>query len=522
MKIKHGFYASVAALTLSCAGFLSSCEDKCATCNCDSFHVDYVVNPDSMDIPLTQLTSKSTIVIVGSGLGTANGVYLVDKDNNPYSVELNPAFVTDNSIVITLDCDANELRTESLLVTNSGGCQASIALPKPVPAPSIKMFRSEFVKELDTLRVAGNAFLSAGGEKLKVYFEDEKGNRIEVNNYVTTHDNRELLIPVPKGLPDNQYVYVKNQFGEAKSTMMFRDTRNIFLDFDEKLASKCHGALDTFSTELSSYIKNSSDFSKHEAVKKAMGGSYPEGCNGYYAAITSTGDGWHFAEDEMIYLTQYQQGYTTPVDLRGSFTNVDFHTLVLKFEVYIPSAVPLGSWFYIVFSAYGAEDQTLCEEAYGENVKYGYFARDLTKVAGFDKNTFTCSGKGVGTPAAWLNMATLSVDESESSSGTLGSAFHTGDRWMTVAVPLTDDVFKYNVSDQNLITDDKFICCDHLKEKDFYNFFIHLNADGFQSEAFSNGKCFVAFDNFRIVPEDNGGVRFSKYYGPTAASKYPF
>lgn len=523
MKIKHGFYASVAAIALSCAGFLSSCEDKCASCNCDSFHVDYVVSPDSSDVHLSELSSKTTVVIVGSGLGSANGVYLVDKDGYPYSVELNPSFVTENSIVVTLNSDANELRTESLLVTSTGGCQASLALPKPVPAPSIKMMRSEFVEIGDTLRIAGSSFFSVGDDKMEVYFVSEDNNdKIKVD-YLTAHDDNELLIPITTELPNNLRVYVKNQFGECTSSMLFRDTRNVFLDFDTKLASADHGIFDSLSTNLSKKIVEGADYEKHLEILNLLGGTYPKGCSGYYAAIGSTVDGWVFSGDQMIYLTQYEQGYTTPVDLRGQFKDQNLNDLVLKFEVYVSSKVPLGCWFYIVFSAYGSEvSKDMAEEAYDIPINYGHYSRDLTNVAGFDEATLTCSGVGNGAPAAWLNMGTFSVDDGESASIALKTPFHTDDKWMTVAVPLTRDYFKYNVSQYNLPTTENFICCETLKDKDFYNFFIHCNAEGKQAEIIKSNKLFCGFDNFRIVPDDNGGVRFTKYYGATPASKYPF
>ncbi len=522
MKIKHGFYASVAALTISCAAFLTSCEDKCASCNCDSFHVDYVVSPDSSDVHLTELSSKTTIVIVGSGLETANGVYLVDKNNVPFSVELNPAFVTENSIVVTLNSAADELRTESLLVTSASGCQAFLPLPKPVPAPSIKMFRSEFVENGDTLRVAGNAFLSVGGDKLEAYFVDEKTQTKTPATYVTAHDNCELLVKVPEGLGDNQRLYLKNQFGECTSSMLFRDTRNIFLDFDTKMAApQCQGMFDPLTTNFTAEVQGSAEYDAFLEVKKLMG-EYPKGCSGYYAALGATVDGWHFSGEQMVYLTQYSQGYTSPVDLRGDFAGQDLNTLVLKFEVFVPTAVPLGCWFYIIFSAYKAEVEEFCEDVYGSPVNYGYYSRDLTNVLGFDEKSLSCNGLGHGVPAAWLNMATLAVDDGESSSGSLGTPFNTGDQWLTVAVPLTRDYFKYNVSSYNLITTENFICCETLKDMDFCNFFLHCDANGFQKSVLASNKYFAAFDNFRIVPDDNGGVRFTKYYGATPGSKYPF
>ncbi|MBR3519041.1 MAG: hypothetical protein IKN77_02835 [Paludibacteraceae bacterium] len=534
MRIKYGFFASVASLALGAAGFFSSCEDKCVGCQCESFIVDHVVNADSMDVALTQLDAKTTVVIVGSGLSTANGVYLVDADNVPYSVYLNPTFVTDNAIVVTLDCEANNVRTERLLVTSSSGCQRFVELPKPVPAPSIKMFYSEFVPDGDTLRIAGNAFLSVPGDELKVFFYNENNERIPAK-YEIKHDNCELLVVVPEGVADSKPVTVSNKFGECTSSMLFRDSRNIFLDFDKKYAwgyddagmPTVYGSIDSFAYDWCGQVKAGSDRPIYDEMLKTIGGKFPAPCNNYYQAITSTGIGWNFSPRDLIYYIPASIGVEN-TSLLGDFLSEDLENLVLKFEVYVPSQIPLAAWFDIVFSGYGTEDKgSVCKRTY----RGGYcefYSRDLTLVDQFDEATYTCDVKGSGVPAAWLNMASFSVDDTQSDPViVLDKPFDTGNRWMTVAVPLKSSVFRYNPKSYSLTTNDNFISCGHLdKNRDFGNFLIHCDAGGSQGEVAASkqlaNRFFVAFDNFRIVPEDGGGVRFTKYYGATPASKYPF
>ncbi|MCR5497050.1 MAG: hypothetical protein K6F48_04355 [Paludibacteraceae bacterium] len=532
MKVKYNFLASVASLAVCAVGLFSSCEDKCVGCQCDAFVVDHVVNADSMDVPLTQLDAKTTVVIVGSGLSTANGVYLVDKDNNSYSVYLNPAFVTDNAIVITLDSEANNVRTEKVVVTSSTGCEKIIDLAKPVPAPSIKMFYSEFVADGDTLRIAGDAFLSVPGDSLKVYFFDKNGNKISAK-YKTAHDDCELLVVVPEGVADSKPVVVSNKFGECTSKMLFRDTRNIFLDFDKIIAKHyekeegiVYGALDSLSFDWSPKIKTSASKVLYDDLLKAMGGKFPDPCNGYYQAIVTDGKDFNFGEEAMIYYIPASLAVPER-NFLGSFIDEDLENLVLKFEIFIPSAVPYATYLYAVFSAYGSEIEDNFYDIY-DNLDYGFFSRDLTKVKTFDTETYTCTGEGTGVPAAWLNMMTLSVDDSKSDpTVTLAKPFDTGDRWMTVAIPLKRSSFRYNPSSYKLATNDNLISCGQLeKNRDFGNFFLHADSYGFQDKIPASKECgnkgFCAFDNFRIVPEDGGGVRFTKYYGPTPTSKYPF
>lgn len=515
MKVKYGFLASVAALT----AFFSSCEDKCVNCNCDAFQVDYVDNVDSTGVALSELSAGATVIIHGSGLSTTTGVFLV-KDNDWYPVDFNPNYVTDESVIVTLTSAADNMRTDQLVLRNAGGCDRWVELAKPVPSPSIKMFRSEFVPEGGTLRIAGNAFLSVGGDELEVFFFDENDEPIKAE-YEVKNDSKELLVKVPAGVADSKPVLVKNQFGECYSSMLFRDRRNIFLDFDNTIASDLHGALDTFSTEWNDFVKSSSKFDKFEAMKTTLGGM-PNGCDGYYAVITTPTE-FGFNTDEMIYYTPYSQGQEEK-SLMGQWENeMDLDKMVLKFEVLVPKEIPLAQWFYIVFSAYGSEDD-LCTEKYKKPVNCGFFSRDMTNLNSWVEETQSCEGKGDGTAGAWLNMVTLSVDESESPSATVKDPFHTDGDWMTIAVPLTSAYFRYNISKYNMVTNANFISCGQLTKRDMYNMLLHAEGGGAQDKTTPEfaGKFFVAFDNFRVVPDDNGGVRFSKYYGATAASKYPF
>lgn len=516
MRTKYGFFASVASLALGFAGFFSSCEDECVNCNCDAFVVDYVVNADSMDVQLSELTANSTVVIIGSGLSSTNAAYLVDADNNMYSLPLNPTFITDNAIVVTLNSDGNNASTTQILLSSSTGCSVYYDINKPVPAPSVKMFYSEFVPDGDTLRIAGNAFLDFPGDPVQVSFFNEKGEEIPAE-YKIANNNAELLVVVPKGVADSKPVKIKTHFGETLSPMLFRDTRNVWLDFDKQLASDHHGALDTFSYDWVPSIKSNAAFVYWTDMVEAMGGKMPTPCSDYYAVLT-TPTTYDFTTDELIYFTPYSQGLGE-TNLLGEFTSYDLNQLVLKFEVYVPSAVPLGQWLYCVFSHYGSEDKTLCTYD-----TYGFFSRDLTNVPGWDPDNHSCEEDYYGVPAAWFNPVILSIDDSKDPAVTsLGKAFDTRDRWMTVAIPLTDDNFRYNVSVYNLPTTDLMKSCGHLTKNDFGNFMMQVECTGFQTQvAKFGGHCFIGLDNFRIVPDDGGGVRFSKYYGATPASKYPF
>ena len=236
---------TTAVLPLAMAGMMASCEDACTNCSCDNFKITSIVSGDSLQ-QLNELYSDQVVVIKGVGLSSVHDVYLVDSTGAQYSVELNPTFVTDNNIVITMSSDAALVSTEKVLVVSNYGCRNEYAIKKPVSAPSIKLFYCEFVPDGDTLRVYGNAFLNNPEMKdtLKVWFQSMDGATIvKADSFVIDHDNTELRIKVPVGVADNSYLYVQNNHGVSVSPMLFRDTRNIFLDFDEEIASNLRGSM---------------------------------------------------------------------------------------------------------------------------------------------------------------------------------------------------------------------------------------------------------------------------------------
>lgn len=578
MKLKNKFLSAVALLPVALGGMMVSCEDHCSGCNgdinCSDYKITSVASADSINSALGEMYAEQTVIIKGTGLSTTREAYLVDSVGNRYAVELNPTFVTDNNVIITMKSDADLISTESIILVSQGGCTAQYGIAKPVSSPSIKMFYCEFVPDGGTLRVAGSAFLEDAESKdtLKVWFEqiDEvTGNPNGLRTYVSrdsftiAHDQCELLITVPAGLPNSTKLGVENSHGIAYSSMRFRDTRNIWLDFDSDTthAGDENGATLAYDkltnntgvpTWRTSDALSETDYAN---ILSAIGGSFPASCNNdvvetetgtshknlYGVLATSQGNG-NFNKSGYIYYAPYSME-RPQVDLLGDFSNEEISNLVLKFEVYVPSSLPWYSYAYIVFSAYGtdATDEEsrvpFLEQYYGldidNDVIPGRFSRDLTSntklKAGKNKKaddgeTFECNAS-CGTPGAWFHPASAVIDEQNGSLVSAGS-FST-DGWMTVAVPLTSGdggSFAYAISDFGFLTQYKMgKHCGELNKTDFCNFYIEVEDAGTMQKAAGYGtNMFLAVDNFRIVPEDNGGVRFSKNDGATATSKYPY
>lgn len=531
MRLTNRFLT--AAASVLALGALSSCEDSCNNCNCDTYKIDYIVTSDSLNSPLSEVSSEQTVIIKGSNLSTTSEVYLVDSVGTAYSVPLNPVYVTDNNIIITLDCDANSVSTEKLVLVSKGGCRQEYAINKPVPAPSIKMLYSEFAADGDTIRIYGSSFISEPENKdtLKVWFYDVNNNPVYAK-YQIANNNCELLIEVPAGVADSKQIGVKNSHGESISKFLFRDKRNIFLDFDNILASADHGALDTFSYDWSEAVKSGSLANDYATMKEKMGGKLPFGPTGdgdYYAAITNA-PGFAFSSDQMLFYCPYSQGMPDTVNLMKPFTGQSIDNLVLKFEMYVPEVAPCASFFSIVFSAYATEDDknpAKCYSVYPDGSCGEFYIRKLTGLDDYDdfydskSQTFTCKYSD-GVPGAWFHPAAFGSMDEDNGSATVGKGYYTKHGWMTVAIPLSSDYFRYAVYAKGITTSDIYKACSTLKERDLCNMLI-FNEDGQYQKALKSelGQLFfMGMDNFRIVPDDGNGARFTKYYG--ASSEYPY
>lgn len=560
MKLQNKFLSATMAFPIALGGLMVSCEDTCNTCNCDNFKIEYIASADSIDKPLGELYANQTVVIKGTGLSATKEVYLIGLKGTPYSVTLNPAYVTENNVIVTLESGADLVSTDRILLKSVSGCQAFFNITKPVASPSIKMFYSEFVPDGGVLRVAGNAFLSTPSDPLNVWFErvDIQGTPtgekfpLAANQYKVTHNETELLITVPAGLGENLKLAVSNSHGTVYSSMLFRDTRNVFMNFDTdesnagdesgSLQQYLAGSCETLKWRESLYAGKATDL---DAIMTTIGGQFPEGCSGLYSALTFSDQNCTMSNDALINYDPYTLFPDKPKkNLMGPWENQDLEGLVLKFEMYVPKTLPWYSHAYIVFTPWGSRDQVKIAEFWGikkKDAPAGRFGRDYTS-----NDFFGLSGEGdsyekitdenevligidckksVGCPAAWFHPGKYNIDY-DGGKASVVEGFST-DGWMTVAIPLTSGdagYFRFNPLEKNISTDYKVgKHCGPLDKEFMYTFFFHFDdTSSAQKKGYGSQNVFLALDNFRIVPEDNGGARFSVADGITSGSKYPY
>ena len=567
-------FTMIGSLFFSCQSDCDCPDCECATgdCSdsrhtCESFKITEIVSPDSSSVALSELTSIGNVVIKGSSLTLTREAYLVDSQGTRYVISLNKNYITDDKIIVSLKSAADEIPTQSLVLVSEFGCTAEYQIGKPVSAPEISRFYCEFVPDGGVLRVAGANFRESlpAKDTLKVWFEEANiltgtpnGKRYAVarNNVKIANNGKELLITIPSGIPNSTKLAVSNSQGTAYSSMFFRDTRNVWLDFDseETSAGDENGALQAYNSSTNNSGKRAWRTSEalsgtdYSIILTRIGGSFPAGCgndvdsraNQYGVLATSQGQGY-FNKSGYIYYAPYSMGLAEK-DLLGIFKNRDLNDLVLKFEVYVSPELPWYSYAYLVFSAYGcdATDEntriSYLEKYYDLDIDNdiipGRFSRDLTSNTRLklgqnrrsdDGESFVCN-VACGTPGAWFHPGSAEVIEEM---GCINSAnpFST-EGWMTVSIPLTSGDggnFAYNISNYGFpCSYSKGKHCGPLNKTDFCNFYIEVEDIDLQKKAGEGNLMFLAVDNFRIVPEDNGGTRFSKYDGAIESSKYPY
>ena len=476
-------------------GIVSSCKDDSDECCCNP-KINYIIPSDAAakDSIIAGANSGEHIIIVGENLASVTEVFF---DNVP--ADLNPVYITDNYIILQIP-DIN-VSTQCITLVNAQGCRVQAAnFAINIPPPVVGMFYSEFVPAGGILRVKGNYFFSPN-----VYFYDENDNLIKADK-VGTKGSTELFVTVPNGVGNSKPIVVETGSGKTTSKILFRDRRNIIIDFDEYHPT-VEGTMVRGGTGAPDYRpKWREDVVEGFDLRTLLpaGFELPEGCDGLYDQMNRIEfkDGGYIAY-------QVEKGGRDMVPLIGDFASYDIKELVLKFEVYVPKDYAINGIYTCV-----------CFPPKGNNGSNAG-GRGLS-----NKEEDTC------VPGAWWCPFEADINKSNPDSWlwTVGvnckTSFYTdwqeleySGKWMTVSIPLS--TFKWNLVDMGINTTMEKNFADYegspclakkqILEKDWtkamgdFTFMWEPWAASGQDGVFL---CFL--DNFRVVPDDGGGVQFGK------------
>ena len=178
-----------------------------------------ITDPDASDSLLVNAFLGSLVAIVGDNLGDAKELWFNDQ-----KALLNPTYITDKSIIASVPNSVPTVVTDELRLVFSDGDELTYPFKIDVPAPEITGIKSEFVPTGETAVIYGDFFF----EPITVSFAGG------VEGVVENLTKNELHVTVPEGAEPGSIV-ISTNFGNTTSDFLFRDDRNILLDYDNYL-----------------------------------------------------------------------------------------------------------------------------------------------------------------------------------------------------------------------------------------------------------------------------------------------
>lgn len=335
----------------------------------------------------------------------------------------------------------------ALITLSMTGCNSAQRVEAiDIDPPVINGMKSEFVPGGKEAVIYGRNLKDA-----KIEFETQFYDELVEADVVSSKSNDSVLVCiVPKSAWSGK-IKVTNLGGETRSSFLFRDKRNIIMDFD-----RCHqtwGGYTPFDPQTGELVESLSDGKKLEA-------SLPEPCSGKYSVLY--GDyvtSWVFDSNMWLqYMANPDEGGRGNISVAGiPFLNRPIDELVLKFECNIPKEAPYK----------GVRTEIFCGP-YDATNKHGREGSVICYWEPWTSKGYSIAGNNAGKD--------------------LSNGFYT-DGWETITIPLSE--FKHNFITDEILHDIKM---DILSSVNFS--FLQIGA----IDNANPPHVYMCVDNFRIVP----------------------
>jgi hypothetical protein len=277
-----------------------------------------VTDPAQSDSLLVAAYMGNLIAIVGDNLGGVREIWFNDQE-----ALVTPTYVTSQSILVTVPNTPPTEINDKMTLVFSDGYVLEYDFRVDIPGPLLSSIKSEYVEDGDIAVLYGDYFF----EPILITFGEE-----QLEAVVDEIKKTELRIIVPEGASTGN-ITVTTNFGSATSSFLFRDNRNILLDFDREMYT-----CENWTGEIA-YADSAPDL---------------EPCSGNFLMLRYQGlEAWSWQNPlACFYLAKNKRG-DVPV-AEGSIYDLDF-----RFEVNVPNEwtqFTMRIWFSIYEDGNGFSD----------------------------------------------------------------------------------------------------------------------------------------------------------------------
>jgi hypothetical protein len=179
-------------------------------------HYIRITDPEKADSLLTAAYMGDLIVIVGENLGGAREIWFNDQE-----AYLTPTYITDETILVNVPSSVPKELNNKMKIVFADGYELLYDFTIDIPGPEIYSIKCEYVPDGGIVKLTGDYFF----DPTTVIFPDN------LEAEISTMTKTSLEVIVPEGSTTGK-IKIRTTFGEVESDFLFRDNRNILLDFD--------------------------------------------------------------------------------------------------------------------------------------------------------------------------------------------------------------------------------------------------------------------------------------------------
>ena len=380
---------------------------------------------------VTSASPQAVLCLVGSNLRSVYEMYFNDK-----KAILNSSYITDNTLIVSVPSSVPSLVTDKIYMITKNQDTISYDFSVVIPAPQLSAMSCEYAAVGDEVTFTGNYMVDDPNTPLTVTFRNADGKDIEAHIKSIAEDYTSCVAIVPEGAAEGP-VSMTSIYGTTASSFRYLDTRGMLFDFDDIVRSNHGWHAQTITTDETAIKGNFLQFGTGDAALAGAG---------------NWADPETYASDDCVRLNDV-------VD----FT--DFANMAVKFELFIPSDYPWSACaMQIIFSGV----DLVSNGNAGATDIYG------NKLGGCNNTYF--HDDAISLPRALYRPWTST------------GSFDTGDKWITVSMPIASQFIYYW---------DGSAASGTLNAESFANLELFVSAGGV---AGTDCTPIMKIDNIRVVP----------------------